>query len=264
MVFGFFGALAKGHGKKAIQQVTDAVVALDPKTASEAQLVAMEEDLRATASKLAQFRSMAAKEQKDVVEVKERRARMLTAGEKLYGQYNAETDPTKRASLEQSLVGLRQTIMDLDNEVVREEQEANDAIALVQQAEEAVNRKGAAINEAKTLLKRAINELDRAKLQEQSAKERAEYQREIAGLAGSNPGGLNGALSSLTKQAEQARISAEAHNIVTDQITVIEPGTTEDPNVLAALAALEGPKADNNELAALFGPKSSPLQITQQ
>ena len=44
-MFGFFTALTKAHGKKALSQVNDAIVAYDPATASAAQLEMMEADL---------------------------------------------------------------------------------------------------------------------------------------------------------------------------------------------------------------------------
>ncbi len=44
-MFGFVKALAEAHGQKAIQRVTDAIVDLDPATATEAQLHMMEQAL---------------------------------------------------------------------------------------------------------------------------------------------------------------------------------------------------------------------------
>ena len=264
MGFGFFGQLAKGHGKKALQQVTDAVVALDPKVASEAQLLTMTQDLQATAAKLAEFRIAAGRERREADEANVCLGRMQAAGEKLYADMQIETDPAKKAALTASLQGLGTKVLELRNELQREEQEASEAEALVKDAEDAVARKSTAINEAKTALKAAIRELDRAKIAEANARERAEHQKQLAGLSGTEVGGLNSALSSLTKQAEQARISAESHRIVADSVTVVDPGSTDDPNVLAALAAIESP-ASSNDMAALFGPKpAEALKLTSQ
>jgi chromosome segregation ATPase len=253
---GFFRALAAAHGKNAIQAVTSRIVELDPKTATEAQLAAMEDDLHATATKLAQFRAEAVRERKIADDDKIRNDRMQAAGEQMYAAYQAETDPDKKASLEKSLMGLRDQIVKLNDELSRDEAAAKDAEALVSEAEAAVTEKGQHIMEAKTALQNALRDRDRALMAKDQAEQRQHNAEELAGLRTSEVGGLNSALNILTKQAADARVAADAARVTTAQITVVDPGTSTDPNVLAALSAVDT-KGSPNDLAALFAPKSS-------
>ena len=158
-MWGFVRALAGAHGKKVIQEVTDAIVATDPTTASAAQLEVMERDLDKVGRELAKFRAEAAREQSEADAVQSRFTRMRAAGDQLLARYNAETDPAKKADLEKSLNGLLTTLEEVKHELDQEAQEAVDANKLVAETEAIYQEKATALREAKTSLSKAAREL---------------------------------------------------------------------------------------------------------
>ena len=263
-MWGFVRALAGAHGKKVIQEVTDAIVATDPTTASAAQLEVMERDLDEVGRELAKFRAEAAREQSEADAVQSRFTRMRAAGDQLLARYNAETDPAKKADLEKSLNGLLTTLEEVKHELDQEAQEAVDANKLVAETEAIYQEKATALREAKTSLSKAARELEWAKTAQEHANMQAERAAQIAGLRDNEVGGLNAALTAMTRKAEEARGDAEAKRLKAAVLTKADHGSMDDPNVLEALASVQGtspslPFADR--LAALGGPKPAPAPL---
>lgn len=266
-MFGFFTALTKAHGKKALSQVNDAIVAYDPATASAAQLEMMEADLDKVGKELASLRAEAIREQQEEVAVRARFDRMRAAGDTLLARYNAEEDPAKKTELENSLNGLLTTLEEVQTELAQEAQEAVEATALVNETETLYREKAEALKEAKKNLTKAARDLERAKVQEARADAQAERAARVAGLRDNEVGGLNAALTTMQRQAADARGAAESKRLKAQVLSKADHGSLEDPNVIAALASVSNapsalPFADR--LKALSGPSTpvaAPLQI---
>ena len=235
----FLATLIGEHGKKALQGVTDAIVAADTTTASAAQLEAMQQDMNHVAAELAKFRAEATKEQGVVNDAKARFDRMKAAGDALLARYNTETDDTKKAALEKSLNGLLTTTEGIAAELAQDQKDLDEATALVTETETIFNEKAEALRTAHATLTAAARDLEHAKLTEEHANMQAEHAAEVAGLRDNNVGSLNAAVTAMHRQADAARQAADAKHLTTEALTHVDHGSLDDPNVMAALAEVE-------------------------
>ncbi len=253
-MFGFVKALAEAHGQKAIQRVTDAIVDLDPATATEAQLHMMEQALDKVGVELSKFRAEAAREHADETATQQRYDRMKAAAATLNTRFEAETDPTTKASLETSLNGLLTTLEGVKAELDQHHQQSVDSDALVAETEEIYQQKASDLRSAKENLAKAARDLAAAHMQQEHAAEIAERAAEVAGLRDDKSDGLHAALDSMARQTAQAKADADAKRMKAAVLTHAEAGGMDDPNVKAALAAVESApssKSFADRLAAL-------------
>lgn len=263
----FFRTLLGVKGEQVGRQVVDALVELDPKSASIAQLRVMEADLDKAGKLLANLRVELQRERKEAVEARENYGRRLAAAEHLNNQLaSAATDDVKRASLESSLANLLTQLEQLEEEVLIEEREADEAEALVAEAEAAYREKAKALSEAKTALAKAERDMERAKIEESREKERANRAAQIAGLRGEGDGSkLTVAVDAMQRRAQQARVNAEAARMKAQALTDLSSRNSDnlgDANIEAALKAVSGGPAStlsvHERLARLSGKPASP------
>lgn len=263
-MFGFFGALLGAHGKKAVREVTDAVVRMDPTTATAAQLEVMEKDLDKVGTELAKFRADATRERKEAEDAKVRFDRMSGAAFELHRRYEGEADLNTKAELEKSLTGLITSLEAMKGEMAREESEAVEAEQLVREIEQIYTEKAEALRTAKTQLQQAARELERAKIAESHAEQRAEAAARVAGLRDNETGGLNAALTAMQRQTAEARATAEAKRLKADVLSKADVGSLEDPHVKAALASVQSPSSSlpfAERLAALSAKPAAPVAL---
>ena len=254
MAWGFLGALASAHGQKAVRNLTDAIVDMDPATASAAQLQVMEQDLDKVGQELTKCRADAERERTEFAAVTARFNQMSSAATALNTRYEAETDPTKKADLEKSLNGLLTTLETIKSEMDSDKSHYDQAQSLVQQTSEIYEQKAAELRTAKANLASAGRELQRAKMESEQASTMAERSAEIAGLRDNKVGGLNAALDSMRRQTEQARGAAETNRLKAQVLTKADSGSMQDPYVLAALKDIQAPASNQSfadRLAAL-------------
>ncbi len=238
----FFRTLLGVKGEKVGRQIVDALVELDPKSASTAQLRVMETDLDKAGKLLANLRVELQRERKEAVEARENYNRRLAAAEHLNSLLAGTTDELKRASLESSLANLLTQLETLESEVLIEEREADEAEALVAEAEQAYREKAKMLTEAKSALTKAERDMERAKIQEEREKERANRAAQVAGLRGEGEGSkLTVAVDAMQRRAQQARTNAEAARMKAQALTDLSNRTSEnmgDANIEAALKAV--------------------------
>ncbi|MQP64402.1 hypothetical protein GE253_03490 [Niveispirillum sp. SYP-B3756] len=238
----FFRTLLGVKGEKVGRQIVDALVELDPKSASTAQLRVMETDLDKAGKLLANLRVELQREHKEAVEARENYNRRLAAAEHLNSLLAGTTDEVKRASLESSLANLLTQLETLESEVLIEEREADEAEALVAEAEQAYREKAKMLTEAKSALTKAERDMERAKIQEEREKERANRAAQVAGLRGEGEGSkLTVAVDAMQRRAQQARTNAEAARMKAQALTDLSSRTSEnmgDANIEAALKAV--------------------------
>lgn len=262
----FFRTLLGVKGEKVGRQVVDALVELDPKSASIAQLRVMESDLDKAGKLLAGLRAELQRERAEAVQARENYSRRLAAAEHLNSQLATTADATRRASLEASLANLLTQLEELEGEVAIEQREADEAETLVAEAEAAYRDKAKSLAEAKTALTKAERDMERAKIQEEREKERANRAAQVAGLRDDGTGSrLNVAVDAMSRRAQQARVNAEASRMKAQALTDLSAKTSDnlgDANIEAALKAI-GPGGApalglHDRLARLTGNSAKP------
>lgn len=236
-MFDFLRTLFGLQGRKAVQSLTDELVKLDPKSATEAQLKVMEADLDKAGRLVAQMQQEANREEREAVEARARFNRMLAAAEHLNGQIAAETDPARTQSLNASLARLLGDLEASKASVETEEAEAVEANALLTEAQHAYAEKATDLKTAKTTLTKAMTDMQRAKIAEERAKAQSERAAQVAGLRTTSTGSLNAAVNAMQRQADTARQNAEANRLKARALAAPTNATDQDPNILAALAA---------------------------
>ncbi len=244
----FLANLFSNHGKKIIREVSDAVVALDPATATAAQLATMEQSLDATGKILAGIRADTAREQSEASEIQVRFGRQKAAAAALSASVDAETDPAIKAKKTESLNNLLTALEKLKGEVETEVNEAKDALALLTETEAQYNEKAAALRTAKKDLTDASRDLERANIAKQRAEATAETAAQLAGLRDNDVTSLNSAMSAMQRKAADARKDADAAKSKAAALSVKDTGTEDDPFVAEALAQVDG--STNNKSAA--------------
>ncbi|MFY8091865.1 MAG: hypothetical protein ACOVN0_00135 [Niveispirillum sp.] len=268
----FFRTLLGVKGEMVGRQVVDALVAMDPKSASVAQLRVMEADLDKTGKLLTNLRADMQRERKEAVEARENYDRRLAAAEHLNGLL-ATADGERKSSLEVSLAKLLAQLEELASEVAIEEREADEAEALVAEAEVAYREKARALTEAKSALAKAERDMQRASIQEERERERANRAAQVAGLRDDGGSKLNTAIDAMSRRANEARANAEAARMKAQALGDLSRKSSDDmgdADIQAALAAVGkggSPALSVQErLARLKGPapEAAPLAITDK
>lgn len=260
-MFAFIKALAGAHGKKAVQQVIDKTVELDPSTATEAQLKVMEDDLKAASALVAKLQTASVKEEREAADIRKRYDLQLRGAEMLWNEYNGldPSDP-KRAELGASLEAMAGELETLKADVEIEEAEAVEAKQFLAEAESVLKEKGQALLEAKKNMTKAARSLEQANLRKDRANAQAETAAQVAGLRDGQRTSLNGALTALQSQADKANAEAAAARLRAEALKKPQLGTSSDPNVQRALeaakrgGALPSPENLGSRLAALGAP----------
>ncbi|MBJ7417153.1 MAG: hypothetical protein JHC88_17160 [Niveispirillum sp.] len=268
----FFRTLLGVKGEKVGRQVVDALVAMDPKSASVAQLRVMEADLDKAGKLLTNLRVDMQRERKEAVEARENYDRRLAAAEHL-NNLLATAEGERKASLEASLAKLLAQLEELESEVAIEQREADEAEALVAEAEVAYREKARALTEAKSALAKAERDMQRASIQEERERERANRAAQVAGLRDDGGSKLNTAIDAMTRRANEARANAEAARMKAQALGDLSRKSADDmgdADIQAALAAVGKGGAPalsvQERLARLKGPASdaAPLAITDK
>jgi len=257
----FLSNLLGMHGKRAVQGVTDQIVALDPETASAAQLKTMEQDLDKVGREVGKLRGEAQRERQEAVAAQQNYDRLLAAGHNLNQKLQAETDAARRQQLEAALGKLVGELERAQEAVTTEGGEADEAEALLAEVEAAYKEKAEAIRQAQQDLKRASGDMRRAEISKERADARAESAARVAGLRTHETGGLNAALVSMQRKTADARSAAEASRMKAQALSAPGNGAEEDPDIKAALAATSGSALlgdASSRFAALAGPKTAP------
>lgn len=268
----FFRTLLGVKGEKVGRQVVDALVAMDPKSASVAQLRVMEADLDKAGKLLTNLRVDMQRERKEAIEARENYDRRLAAAEHL-NNLLATAEGERKASLEASLAKLLAQLEELESEVAIEQREADEAEALVAEAEVAYREKARALTEAKSALAKAERDMQRASIQEERERERANRAAQVAGLRDDGGSKLNTAIDAMTRRANEARANAEAARMKAQALGDLSRKSSDDmgdADIQAALAAVGKGGAPalsvQERLARLKGPsqEAAPLAITDK
>lgn len=223
---------------QAVQSGIEALVRWDPQAATEAELRNMEQHLDQLGRQVAEARIAFDREKKEAEAITALSHQRMAAAEQLSRQMDAEADPARKASLEQSLDKLVTMLEQMAPDIERETSEARDAEDFLQMLEKAYNDAGAKLKAAKGQLERAQRDMSRAEQQRLAAERQAEAARQAAGLSGAT-NSLNVALKAMQDTAARDLASADAARSKARLLTPTTP-EKDDPNIAAALAAASG------------------------
>jgi chromosome segregation ATPase len=249
----FLKNLAGVKMDKAAQAGIEALVRWDPKSASEAELRTMEQNLDALGQEVALARQGYDKEKREADTIQALSHQRMAAAEQLQQQINGESDPTRKAAVEKSLETLVGMLEQMNPEIEREKQDEVDAREYLTMLEQTYAEAGGKLKMARSELERAQRDMARAAQQREQADRQAEAARRAAGLA-SQTSGLTVALKAMQDAASKDLASADAQMSKARLLRPTRP-EQDDPNIAAALAVAAGkppaPRSLSERLAAL-------------
>ena len=244
----FLGAFAGQKVKDAARAATTALVAFDPKGATEAQISLMEGQLDELGKKVAGTNRQYLEAKAARTAAKNLNMQRLTAAETLQAQV-AGGDASKQESLDKLLTIIEQA----QPELARLKQDETEVGAYLADLQSAYNSAAAKLKSARHDLNEAARGMDRAKLDEERARDRAATASIAAGV---NSGGntLNTALAAMKEKTALAQDAAHAANLKASSLAP-QNHEMDDPAIAEALASASGqpakPQTAAERLAAL-------------
>lgn len=230
-----------------VQNSLEALVRWDPQGASEAELRTMEQHLDELGLRVAEARAAYDKEKKEADAIRALSQQRMAAAEQLQRQFDAETDPGRKAALQKSLETLVGMLEQMAPDVDREAREAEDARDFLEMLEQTYAEAGNKLKSARSTLSQAQRDMARAEQQRQMAQQRAEAARQAAGLT-SATSSLGTALRAMQDAAARDLAAAEAANTKAKLLKPTKP-EEEDPNIKAALDSVSGVKPTPTNLS---------------
>jgi hypothetical protein len=250
-IFTFIRNLAGVKADQAVNGAIEAIVRLDPQSATEAELRTMEQHLDELGGRVAQARMAYDRERREADAMVQLSRQRMTAAEQLQNHMQAETDPGRKSELERSLGTLIGMLEQMAPDVDRERQDAEDAGAFLRSLEETYEQAGLKLKTARDALTRAQRDMARAGQQREIAEQRAEAARQAAGLA-SATSSLGVALKTMQDNAHRNLAIAESANAKARLLKPTEP-EKDDPNIAAAMARVQGRAPAFQQFVGPFG-----------
>jgi len=249
------GRFLKSYGKNAVADVsrslTDAIVAFDPQGASEAEILAIEEQFDQVNREYSKAKREFDKEQKEADAILDLRERRLKAAGILSEKAEAG-DAAASTGLDKLLTVLEGMEDDIESEV----EEAEDAKLVMNELDQTVKMYADKLKNARRDMKKAAQTMQKAEKQAERAQAKAERAAVMAGIK-ENTSSLGSALASMNRQAEEKQAQADA--ALRKAALLGKSNVEDDDAVAAAMAAASGeggadaPTNAKDRLAALRG-----------
>lgn len=237
----FFNEFGKVKFQQAGQSITQAIVAWDPETATQAEIEEMIGQLDKITQEAGQALTMYQREQKEADAIHASYDRYMQAAQLLNSQTqqaNQAGNTSKAQSLEQSLNKLLNDMERMKPEVEREVREAEDAKQYYEEVRGLAETSAEKLKQARSQLEQARRDMKRAEVDKQRAADRAARSERLAGLR-QDTSSMGIALQAMNKQAEEARAQAQASDL---KAKLLAPsGQKHDENIQAALKIVAGP-----------------------
>lgn len=252
-MFSFFRNLVGVKTDQAVNSAIQSIVAFDPKSATEAELRTMEQNLDQIGRQVAEARQTFDKEKREADAIQTLSQQRMAAAEQLQDRMSSETDPARKSELERSLATLVGMLEQMAPDVDREKQDADDARNFLDSLQDTYSQAGQKLKSARDELSRAERDMGRAAQQRDMAERRAEGARQAAGLSKATSG-LSIALKAMQDNASRDLAQAESATAKARLLTPTRP-EKDDPNIAQAMAQVQGrlpaPTNLTDRLAAL-------------
>lgn len=245
-MFSFIRNLVGVKADNAVNGAIEAIVRWDPKSATEAELRTMEQNLDQLGLQVAQARGAYDKEKREADHIMALSNQRMAAAEQLQLRLTAETNPTNKQALENSMATLVGMLETMAPDVDRERQDAVDAESFLKSLEETYQQAGQKLRTARADLTRAERDMTRAEQQREAAERRAEGARQAAGLSVATSG-LGVALKAMQDNAAANLAQADAASAKARLLTPSKP-EKDDANIAAAMAAVSGASSSTASL----------------
>ena len=237
----FFGNFLKNYGKNAINEAVNglnsAIVNFDPEGASEAEIMAIEEQFDQVNREYSKAKTEWQNEQKEADAIVALRDQRLQAAGILEQQAN---DGNEQAA--EGLLQLIDSIESMQDDIEREVEEAQDAKEVMDELDATVKLYAEKLKTARSDMKKAMSAMKKAQKQQERAEERAERAARLAGIK-KGASTLGSALETMNAKVAKAQEEADAANRKAEYLG--KSGAEQNDAVAAAMAAASGeaPKA---------------------
>lgn len=238
-MFSFLTSFIGVKGKQLGKDLVEAIVAVDPEAATQAQLEQMEKDLDQAGMVIQKLRTDYEREVREAEAADKRYNQLMAAAEHLQDKI-ATASEAEKLGLETSLGKLVAQLEEFAPQVEQERKDVEDVQALLNEAQAAYKSKAESLAKAKQNLDRAKRDMQRANIQQERAEEKAKRAAEVAGLRGAESSKLTVAVDAMQRRADEARAKAAAAQMKTEALSKVATPADGDANVLAALKAVEG------------------------
>ncbi len=248
--FQFVKNFSKQKAQDAGKSIVQSLASWDPEAASAAEIESMEEKLNTLTQKVAEARQSYLKEKKEADEIEALYNQRLKAAEILQEKLAAAPG---NSQIETALEQVVATLEEMQPEIEREIQEADEAKAFMQELEELAKLSADKLKTARKSLDSAKRDMERAKIREHQAKEQSERAADLAGLRKQSDD-LGSALDAMRREADSANAKADAART---KAKLLAPTKQEADNDVLAEAMKEAageptqPTAISDRLAAL-------------
>lgn len=224
------------------EAITTSIINLDPDTATEAQIDELDAKFKEMSIQLEEANQSLKKEQAEAINKQKEYDKKKAAAMLLQQKAADATDPDLKASLEKSLSTIVGELEEMKADVAREKQEADDALALRDQLNEATEAMAKNLKEVRGALEQAKHRNRAAAAREVAAERSAEVAAQLAGIKQSGSQ-FNKVLNTLNKTADRHEAAA---NAAATRANLLKPASSNDANIEAAMreAGGEPPKAD--------------------
>lgn len=229
--------LFKKHVEDIGTTLRNAIITMDPETATEAQIQTFSQELDQASLELAEARKRYQKEKKEADEILALYDTRLKAAGILQNKLDAADVEDKEKlseSLETLLTSLEEMIIDVD----REKAEAEDAKVIMENANKTVEDASQVLKQARQRLQRAATAMAKANFEKEQAVKAAKRAEKVAGI-NKEKDTLNVALSAIEQKTEKMQIEADANKIKAEILTKTNINKT-DANIEAALEQAAG------------------------
>ncbi|CAK0751869.1 PspA/IM30 family protein [Azospirillaceae bacterium] len=247
-MFSFIKSFVGVKGQQLGQDIVNAIVEIDPESATQAQLDEMEKDLDKAGAVIQKLRADYEREVREADAATRRYNEMLAAAELLQAKIDAPAT-ADRAGLEASLAKLIGQLEQFAPEVEQEKKDVDEVKALLDDAQSAYRAKAEALTAAKGNLERAKRDMQRAVMEQERADEKAKRAAEVAGLRQGPSSKLNVAVDAMQRRADEARAKTDAAKLKAETLTTLSAPNGDDPHIAEAMRQVKGGAAQTGSLS---------------
>jgi hypothetical protein len=216
--------------------ITQAIVAWDPETATEAEIEEMIKELDKITIEAGKAKTEYDKEQREANAVQLNFDRHIAAAEILEKQLNTAQTGSDLVQADELRASIERLLSDLEQikpELAREIQETEEAKEFYYELSQLAKVTADKVRKARNMLQSAQRDMKRAEVEQQRAAARAAKAEKVAGLR-KDAGEFGVALASMNKRAEEARAKAAASDL---KAKLLSPQADNDAHIEAALKA---------------------------